>query len=141
LLQLRLEPGDLFLEQLDLALREPELLVVADAGDAHPPILHLGLGGREPLLEVALACVERGRRGATRVGRGGLLAVCVVGRRHAAFARRDGGGVGAECLIYFLELDEQLDLRRQRCTTSLQRWAQCDSNTRPTGYEPAALTA
>ena len=41
-----------------------------------------------------------------------------------------------------LKLGEQCDLGCQRDPFSpTSQWAQCDSNTRPAGYEPAALTA
>ena len=53
-----------------------------------------------------------------------------------------------QALIDHLQCGEQLDLRRQLDLRSFADrrprragwWAQCDSNTRPTGYEPAALT-
>ena len=101
-------------------------------------ILALGVG--EPRFEIALARGERGCPGAGLIGGGSLGSIGFVELGDASLPGLDRLRVRAKCLIDLLELNEQLDLRRQRLPTSLQRWAQCDSNTRPTGYEPAALT-
>src|SRR5207237_6346038 len=145
--QLGLERADLLLEQVHLAPGQPELLVVADAGYAHAAVLHLGLGGGETALEVALARAER-RQLHTRRARGGRLgAHGLLQCGHPPFALGHGAGLGAQALIHQLQRRQDLDLRRHlppsRRTRHPDRrwWAQCDSNTRPTGYEPAALTA
>jgi hypothetical protein len=57
-------------KQVDLAAREPELLVVPDTGDAHPAVLHLLFGRGEPAFEIALAGAERRCRGTRLVSSG-----------------------------------------------------------------------
>ena len=47
-----------FLRDLDLALRDDELLVVADAAQTHPPLLVLALGVLQLRLELAAAAVR-----------------------------------------------------------------------------------
>src|SRR3989441_3919808 len=144
--QLGLERADLLLEQIHLAPGQPELLVVADAGYAHAAVLHLGLGGGETALEVALARAER-RQLHTRRARGGRLgAHGLLQCGHPPLALGHGAGLGAQALIHQLQRRQDLDLRRHlppsRRTRHPDRrwWAQWDSNTRPTGYGPAALT-
>ena len=100
---------------------------------------------------LAVSCVELtfdlgdGRR---LVGLDGL-----VERRDPALSGLQGLGVLPQALIDPLQCSERFDLCAQvspplcdlrvaplRVSVVRHAWAQCDSNTRPAGYEPAALT-
>ena len=111
--QLDLEPARLLLQQLDLALRQPELLVVADARDPHPAVLHLGLARGQPPLEIALAggeCCQLALDG--RDGR--FVGVHrLLERRDPALARLQRLRVLAQALVDALQCGESLDLCSQ----------------------------
>src|SRR6266849_1134816 len=134
--QLGLERTRLLLEQIDLALGQPELLVVADTGDAHPAVLHLGLGRGQASLEVALARAERRQLPAQRAGGGRLGTHGLFQRGDSALALGDGAGLAVQALIQELQRREDLDLRRQSPSVRRVRpapapapgrrwWAQC----------------
>src|SRR5207247_2573468 len=102
--------------------------------------------------EVALAHAQRRQLVARRARGGRLGADGLLQRGDPPLALGDGAGLRVQALIHQLQRREDLDLRRQSpsVAAALRRrgppldrrwWAQCDSNTRPTGYEPAALTA
>ena len=149
-----LQAARLLLEQLDLALRQPELLVVPDARDAHATILHPGLDLGEASLELALL---RGELSQLTVDLGDRRLVGLDGvgeRRDTALSGLQRLGIFPQALIDPLQCSERFDLCAQvspplsdlrvaSLCVSVARpawWAQCDLNTRPAGYEPAALT-
>src|SRR5438034_345547 len=102
---------------------------------------------REDHLVLALAHADRRQLRAHRARGGRLGAHGVLRRGHPPLTLGHRAGLGAQAVIHQRQRRQDLDLRRHlppwRRTRHPDRrwWAQCDSNTRPTGYEPAALTA